>query len=100
MGRHHQPRALSLSALIHALIEEICRCDDPRPVQSLRRGSQSRRPRFIDGVPLIDCASLTQVPESQTQIITNLMQLYKNDFLEFAWVGSRYGEVGPDARFT
>ena len=55
---------------------------------------------LIDGVSLIDRASLTQVPESQTQIITNLMQLYKNDFLEFAWVGSRYGEVGPDARFT
>jgi len=35
-------------------------------------------------VPLIDCASLTPVPASQRQIITNLMQLYENDFLEFA----------------
>ena len=52
--------------------------------------------------------TLTQVPESQRQIITNLMQLYKYDFSEFdkydfsefAEVGSRYGEVGPDGRFT
>jgi predicted acetyltransferase len=34
------------------------------------------------------------------QIITNLIQLYKYDFSEFAEVGSRYGEVGPDGRFT
>ena len=52
------------------------------------------------GLPLIDWVTLTQVPESQRQIITNLMQLYKYDFSEFAEVGSRYGEVGPDGRFT
>lgn len=54
----------------------------------------------ITELPLINCVTLTQVPESQRQIITNLMQLYKYDFSEFAEVGSRYGEVGPDGRFT
>ena len=49
--------------------------------------------------PLIDCVSLIPVPESQRQIITNLMQLYKYDFSEFAEIGSPYGEVGPDGRF-
>ena len=49
---------------------------------------------------MIDCVSLIPVPESQRQIITNLIQLYKYDFSEFAEVGSRYGEVGPDGRFT
>ena len=52
------------------------------------------------GLPLIDCVTLTQVPESQRKIITNLIQLYEYDFSEFAEVGSRYGEVGPDGRFT
>jgi predicted acetyltransferase len=50
--------------------------------------------------PLIDCVTLTPVPESQGQIITNLIQLYKYDFSEFAEIGSPYGEVGPDGRFT
>jgi predicted acetyltransferase len=49
---------------------------------------------------VIDCVTLTQIPESQREIITNLIQLYKYDFSEFAEVGSRYGEVGPDGRFT
>jgi predicted acetyltransferase len=49
---------------------------------------------------LIDCVTLTPVPESQRQIITNLIQLYKYDFSEFAEVGSPYGEVGPDGRFV
>jgi predicted acetyltransferase len=49
---------------------------------------------------VIDCVTLTQVPESQSEIIANLMQLYKYDFSEFAAVGSRYGEVGPDGRYT
>jgi predicted acetyltransferase len=49
---------------------------------------------------VIDCVTLTQVPESQSQIITNLIQLYKYDFSELAEVGSRYGEVGSDGRFT
>ena len=49
---------------------------------------------------IIDSVTLRQVPESQSHIITNLMQLYKYDFSEFAEVGSRYGEVGPDGRFT
>jgi predicted acetyltransferase len=49
---------------------------------------------------LIDCVTLTPVPESQKQIITNLIQLYKYDFSGFAEIGSRYGEVGPDGRFT
>jgi hypothetical protein len=49
---------------------------------------------------MIDRVTLEQVPESQSHIITNLMQLYKYDFSEFAEVGSRYGEVGPDGRFT
>jgi predicted acetyltransferase len=49
---------------------------------------------------VIDRVTLTRVPESQSQIITNLMQLYKYDFSEFAEVGSRYGEVGSDGRFT
>ena len=51
-------------------------------------------------LPLIDCVSLIPVPESQRQIITNLIQLYKYDFSEFAEIGSPYGEVGPDGRFT
>jgi len=51
-------------------------------------------------LPLIDCVTLTPVQESQKQIITNLIQLYKYDFSEFAEIGSRYGEVGPDGRFT
>jgi predicted acetyltransferase len=51
-------------------------------------------------LPLIDCVTLTPVPESQKRIITNLIQLYKYDFSEFAEIGSRYGEVGPDGRFT
>ena len=45
------------------------------------------------GLPLIDCVTLTQVPESQRQIITNLIQLYKYDFSEFAEVGSRAARV-------
>ena len=49
---------------------------------------------------MIDRVTLERVPESQSQIITNLMQLYKYDFSEFAEVGARYGEVGPDGRFT
>ena len=49
---------------------------------------------------LIDCVSLMPVPQSQKQIITNLMQLSKYDFSEFAEVGSGYGELGPDGRFT
>lgn len=48
---------------------------------------------------LIDWVSLILVPESQSQIIANLIQLYKYDFSEFAEVGSPYGEVGPDGRF-
>jgi predicted acetyltransferase len=50
-------------------------------------------------LPLIDCVTLTPVPESQRQIITNLIQLYKYDFSGFAEIGSPYGEVGPDGRF-
>jgi predicted acetyltransferase len=50
-------------------------------------------------LPLIDRVTLTPVPENQKQIITNLIQLYKYDFSEFAEVGSPYGEVGPDGRF-
>lgn len=50
-------------------------------------------------LPLIDSVTLTPVPESQRQIITNLIQLYKYDFSEFAEVGSPYGEVGSDGRF-
>ena len=48
---------------------------------------------------MIDRVTLTPVPESRRQIITNLIQLYKYDFSEFAEVGSPYGEVGPDGRF-
>jgi predicted acetyltransferase len=48
---------------------------------------------------LIDCVILTPVLESQRQIITNLIQLYKYDFSEFAEIGSPYGEVGFDGRF-
>jgi predicted acetyltransferase len=48
---------------------------------------------------VIDCVTLTPVPGSQRQIITNLIQLYKYDFSEFAEVGSPYGEVGRDGRF-
>jgi hypothetical protein len=48
-------------------------------------------------VSLIDCVTLTPVPKSQSQIITNLIQLYKYDFSEFADIGSPYGEVGPTA---
>ena len=48
---------------------------------------------------LIDCVILTQVPVSQSQVITNLMQLYKYDFSAFAQIGSPYGEVGSDGRF-
>ena len=51
-------------------------------------------------LPLIDRVTLTPVSESQSQVVTNLIQLYKYDFSEFAEVGSRYGEVGPDGRFT
>ena len=49
---------------------------------------------------MIDRVTLEQVPETRREIITNLMQLYKYDFSEFAEVGSRYGEVGPEGRFT
>src|SRR5260370_35109874 len=49
---------------------------------------------------VIDCVTLTQVPVSQSAIITNLMQLYKYDFSEFAHIGSPYGEVGSDGRFV
>jgi predicted acetyltransferase len=51
-------------------------------------------------LPLIDYVTLTSVPEGQRHVITNLIQLYKYDFSEFAKVGSPYGEVGPDGRFT
>jgi predicted acetyltransferase len=51
-------------------------------------------------LPLIDCVALTPVPESQRHVITNLIQLYKYDFSEFAEVGSPYGEVGPDGLFA
>jgi predicted acetyltransferase len=50
--------------------------------------------------PLIDCVTLTQVPEGQRQIITNLIQLYKYDFSGFAELGSHSGEVGSDGRFV
>jgi hypothetical protein len=43
-------------------------------------------------LPLIDFVTLAPVPESQRQIITNLIQLYKYDFSEFAEIGTRYGE--------
>jgi predicted acetyltransferase len=49
---------------------------------------------------LIDCVSLIPLRESDSHIITNLMQLYKYDFSVFAEVGSQYGEVGRDGRFT
>jgi predicted acetyltransferase len=49
---------------------------------------------------VIDRVTLRQVPESQAQILTNLIQLYKYDFSEFAEIGSPYGEVGPDGRFA
>jgi predicted acetyltransferase len=49
---------------------------------------------------VIDCVTLTQVPVSQSAVITNLMQLYKYDFSEFAPIGSPYGEVGSDGRFV
>jgi predicted acetyltransferase len=49
---------------------------------------------------VIDCVTLTQVPVSQRAIITNLIQLYKYDFSEFAQIGSPYGEVGSDGRFV
>jgi predicted acetyltransferase len=51
-------------------------------------------------VAVIDCVTLTQVLASQRAIITNLIQLYKYDFSEFAQIGSPYGEVGPDGRFV
>ena len=51
-------------------------------------------------LPLIDRVTLTPLPESQRQIITNLIQLYKYDCSEFAEVGSPYGEVGSDGQFT
>ena len=49
---------------------------------------------------VIDIVTLKEVPENQSQIITNLIQLYKYDFSEFAEIGSPYGEVGPDGRFA
>ncbi|MBV8524579.1 MAG: GNAT family N-acetyltransferase [Acetobacteraceae bacterium] len=49
---------------------------------------------------MIDSVSLIPVPESERHIITNLMQLYKYDFSVFAEIGSPYGEVGRDGRFT
>ena len=49
---------------------------------------------------MIDRVTLRQVPESQMQIITNLIQLYKYDFSGFAELGSHSGEVGSDGRFV
>ena len=37
---------------------------------------------------------------SQSHVIANLIQLYKYDFSEFAEIGSPYGEVGSDGRYT
>src|SRR5215472_4665122 len=49
---------------------------------------------------VVDNVTLTQVPVSQSAIITNLIQLYKYDFSEFAPIGSPYGEVGSNGRFV
>jgi hypothetical protein len=46
-------------------------------------------------LPLIDCVTLRPVPESQRQIITNLIQLYKYDFSEFAEIGSPTAKLAP-----
>ena len=48
---------------------------------------------------VIDCVTLTEVPVNQRHVITNLIQLYKYDFSEFAGIGSPYGEVGADGRY-
>src|SRR5215467_12390290 len=67
----------------------------------VRHDGPSQRPLgLLMELPLIDCVTLTSVSESQKKIITNLIQLYKYDFSEFAEVGSRHGEVGPEGRFT
>jgi len=67
----------------------------------VRHSGPSRRPLgLLMELPLIDCVTLTPVSESHKKIITNLIQLYKYDFSEFAEVGSPYGEVGADGRFT
>jgi predicted acetyltransferase len=49
---------------------------------------------------VIDLVTLTEVPVSQRHVIANLIQLYKYDFSEFAEIGSPYGEVGSDGRYT
>jgi predicted acetyltransferase len=48
---------------------------------------------------VIDTVTLTEVPANQRHVITNLIQLYKYDFSEFAGIGSPYGEVGADGRY-
>ena len=47
-------------------------------------------------------ASVTAVeaPAAQRPVIDHLLQLYKYDFSEFAPIGSPYGEVGEEGRFT
>lgn len=47
-----------------------------------------------------DTVTLTEVPANHRNVITNLIQLYKHDFSEFAEIGSPYGEVGADGRYT
>src|ERR1700751_3209074 len=72
---------------------------DPLAAYECLTGSINRSVGLLMELPLIDFVTLAPVPESQRQIITNLIQLYKYDFSEFADIGSSYGEVGPDGRF-
>ena len=49
---------------------------------------------------MIDCVTLVEVPADRRHVITNLIQLYKYDFSEFAPIGSPYGEVDAEGRFA
>jgi predicted acetyltransferase len=45
-------------------------------------------------------ATLTEVSVNHRDVITNLIQLYKYDFSEFAEIGSPFGEAGADGRYV
>jgi predicted acetyltransferase len=48
----------------------------------------------------VGCVTLEPVPSERRRILDALMQLYLHDFSEYAPLGTPYGEVDEEGRFT
>jgi hypothetical protein len=72
---------------------DVADIGDGRPLSGARRLSGEVRSMEFT-------VTLTVVPLSQRQVIAKLIQLYKYDFSEIAEIGSPYGEVGSDGRYS